>query len=72
MTLEGVNFWPEVLSALSLKLNNPLIRQLSNITKANYNISLGTVTVETPNSFIKDHLSNYTNDIKQIIKDIMV
>jgi chromosomal replication initiator protein len=72
MTLEGVNFWPEVLSALSIKLNNPLIRQLSNITKANYNISLGTVTVEAPNSFIKDHLSNYTKDIKQIIKDIMV
>lgn len=71
MTLEGVNFWPEVLSALSIKLGNPLIRQWNNITQAKYNMELGTVVVETPNNFIKDHLLSYSKEIKSIIKEIM-
>jgi len=71
MTLEGVNFWPEVLSALSIKLGNPLIKQWNNVTHAKYNMELGTITVETPNSFIKDHLLSYSKEIKQILKEIM-
>lgn len=71
MTLEGVNFWPEVLSALSIKLGNPLIKQWNSITKANYNMEQGTITVEAPNSFIRDHLLSYSKEIKQILKEIM-
>jgi len=71
MTLEGVNFWPEVLSALSIRLGNPLIRQWNGITLAKYNMELGVVTVETPNSFIKDHLLSHSKEIKDIIKEIM-
>ena len=71
MTLEGVNFWPEVLNALSIRLSNPMIRQWNNITSANYNMGTQTVTVETPNNFIKDHLFSYVSDIRQIIKEIL-
>jgi len=69
--LEGVKFWPEVLSALSIKLGNPLIKQWNSITLAKYDMGLSTVTIETPNSFIKDHLLSYSKEIKVILKEIM-
>ena len=71
MTVEGVNFWPEVLSALSIKLGNPLIKQWNNVTLAKYNMEMGTIIIETPNSFVKDHLLSYSKDIKLILKEIM-
>ncbi|MCX6112184.1 MAG: chromosomal replication initiator protein DnaA [Proteobacteria bacterium] len=71
MTLEGVHFWPEVLSALSLKLNNPLFRQWTPLTSAQYNGAQNSVIITVPNSFIRDHMMNSLVDIKAIIDDIM-
>jgi len=71
MTLEGVNFWPEVLSALSLKLSNPLFKQWTSLTRAQYNSDQNSVIITVPNSFIRDHMSSNLTDIKGIIDDIM-
>ncbi len=71
MTLEGIHFWPEVLTALSLKLNNPLFRQWINLTTAKYNGAQNCVIVLVPNSFIRDHMMGNMSDLKKIIDDIM-
>ncbi|MEI6079402.1 MAG: chromosomal replication initiator protein DnaA [bacterium] len=72
MTLEGVHFWPEVLTALSIKLNNPLFKQWISLTSAQYNNSQGCVTIKVPNNLIKDHMMNSFMDLKTIINEIMV
>lgn len=71
MTLEGIHFWPEVLTALSLKLNNPLFKQWINLTTAKYNCAQDCVMVSVPNSFIRDHMIENISHLKKIIDDIM-
>jgi chromosomal replication initiator protein len=71
MTLEGVHFWSEVLSALSLKLNNPLFKQWIPLTSAQYSYDKECVTITVPNNLIRDHMMHSLVDLKNIIDDIM-
>jgi chromosomal replication initiator protein len=71
MVLEGISFWPEVLSALSTKLNNPVFTQWTRLTSAQYNSQDNCVTITVPNSAIRDRLVDSLRDLKKIIDDIM-
>lgn len=71
MVLEGVSFWPEVLSALSTKLSNPLFMQWAKLTSAQYNGQNNCVTITVPNSTIRDRLVDSLTDLKKIVDDIM-
>ncbi len=71
MTLEGIHFWPEVLNALSLKTANPIFKQWINMTSAKYNPSSLEVTIEAPNNIVRDQLSKHSNEINEIMDQIM-